>query len=259
MTRRTLLTSIAMAPLVHSQAPELFSVGALTDGTAMARVPAGEFSMGSDHGNPDEQPVHRVRLTKAFEIAKFEVTQSQWQAVLAEAHPTPGKPLLNGQGAEMSRTPSRFKGASLPVDSVSWDDVQIFLERLNVRDPKHLYRLPTEAEWEYACKGADKEPGWHKDNSEETTHPVAQKKPNAWGLYDMEGNVAEWVNDWYGREYYDETPLADPTGPKTGSYRVYRGGSWLDPEKNCRAAYRGFDFPVNRFYNVGFRVVRSAL
>ena len=86
---------------------------------------------------------------------------------------------------------------------------------------------------------------------------MGEKQPNAWGLFDMDGNVAEWVEDWYGHEYYDESPLNDPAGPRTGSYRVFRGGSWLDPERNCRASFRGFDFPVNRFYNVGFRVVRT--
>lgn len=234
-----------------------YGIGALVDGGAMVHIPAGQFSMGAEHGNPDEQPVHRVHLSHGFEIARFEVTQTQWQTVMSEAHPRPGVKLLNAQGAEVSRTPSHFKGDSLPVESVSWDDVQLFLERLNQLDPKRVYRLPTEAEWEYCAKGSKASSSWNKTNSEERTHPVGEKQPNAWGLHDMDGNVAEWVQDWYGREYYDETPLNDPPGPRTGSYRVYRGGSWLDDEKNCRSSYRGFDFPVNRFYNVGFRVVRT--
>jgi formylglycine-generating enzyme required for sulfatase activity len=147
---------------------------------------------------------------------------------------------------------------------VSWDDIELFLQRLNARDPKHTYRLPTDAEWEYAWRAgrtAD-EPAnldaraWYKENADGTTHPAGEKQPNAWGLYDMLGNVAEWVQDWYGHEYYAESPLNDPSGPRTGSYRVYRGGSWLDPVNNWRLTHRGFEFPVSRLYNVGFRVVR---
>ena len=246
-------------------APDASGVSALIDGSGMVRIPAGEFRMGSQAGNPDEQPVHRVKITRAFEMSKYEVTQAQWETVMAQAHPRPGIPLLNDQGVEVSKTPSHFKGASLPVEMVSWDDVQLFMKRMNDRDPKHVYRLPTEAEWEYAStagKPANTPAGltaeaWCSDNSEEHTHPAGQKQPNAWGLYDMLGNVAEWVEDWYGREYYEETALNDPAGPASGSYHVFRGGSWLDATKNCRHAYRGFDFPVNRFYNVGFRVVRT--
>ena len=258
-SRREYLRDLAylggLAALSPAQESPHYGIDALIEGTAMVRIPAGEFRMGSEHGNPDERPPHRVRITHPFEIGKYEVTQTQWQTVLTEAHPKPGTKILNAEGAEVSRTPSHFKGPLLPVDSVSWDDVQLFLERLNERDPKHVYRLPTEAEWEYACKGGGS--AWTKESSGEQTHPVGQHEANAFGLYDMRGNVAEWVHDWYLREYYEESPLNDPGGPRTGSYRVYRGGSWLDSSADCRPTFRGFDFPVNRFYNVGFRVART--
>ncbi len=217
--------------------------------------------MGSTNGNPDELPVHRVQITRAFELSKYEITQAQWESVLNDAHPRPGVPLMNAQGAEVSRKPSHFPGSSLPVENIAWDDVQLFLARLNARDPEHIYRLPTEAEWEYAANAGKRAPhdsnAWHKENSGDQTHPVGQHKANAWGLFDMQGNVAEWVQDWYGREYYAESALKDPQGPAAGSYRVFRGGSWLDEEKQCRTSFRGFDFPVNRLYNVGFRVART--
>jgi formylglycine-generating enzyme required for sulfatase activity len=120
----------------------------------------------------------------------------------------------------VSNRPSRFKGASLPVESVSWEDVALFLKRLNVRDTTHAWRLPTEAEWEYACRaGGDQTSGlgvsaWYKANSGDQTQPVATKEPNAWGLHDMQGNVAEWVQDWYSPDYYEDSPAADPQGPE---------------------------------------------
>jgi formylglycine-generating enzyme required for sulfatase activity len=212
--------------------------------------------MGSKNGNPDEEPVHRVRISHGFEIGKFEVTQAQWETVVRDPHARTDQPV----------NPSKFPGNSRPVEYVSWEDVQIFLKRLNARDPGFTYRLPTEAEWEYACKAGSKdaslrdldEVAWYQTNSESHTHQIGDKEPNAWGLYDMLGNVAEWVQDWYSRPYYFVSPKADPQGPDNGSYRVFRGGSWLDGPRNCRAAYRGFDFPSSQFYNVGFRLVRIA-
>jgi formylglycine-generating enzyme required for sulfatase activity len=229
-------------------------VSALLDGSGFVPIPAGEFEMGSRDGNADERPVHRVRITRGFEMGKYEVTQEQWDLVMRDPHGRPGT-MVN---------PSHFKGRGQPVESVSWEDVQNFLRRMNVRDDKHVYRLPTEAQWEYACRaGAADEPparpemAWFEVNAGGQTHAVGGKTPNAWGLYDMLGNAAEWVNDWFDREYYEESPATDPQGPETGSYRVYRGGCWFDPAKNCRAAYRGFDFPSSAYYNVGFRLVRT--
>lgn len=270
LSRRTILGGIAAGLLTRAvraadDDTSLYGLSALIDGTGLVRIPAGEFSMGLKGGHDDEQPAHRVRITHPFDIGKFEVTQAQWETVLSEAHPTPGVKLRNSEGAEVSRTPSHFQGASLPVETVSWHDVQLFLSRLNDRDPSHHYRLPTEAEWEYACKAgrhgetASEAEAWTKENSKEQTHAAGQKSANPWGVFDMQGNAAEWVEDWYSRDYYEQGPHLDPTGPRTGSYRVYRGGAWLDEPGNCRATYRGFDFPVSKFYNVGFRIVRTVV
>ncbi len=255
-------TALAWPRLSTPQDPAAYGLTELLDGSGMVRIPAGEFTMGSAAGEPDEQPVHRVRITRAFEIGKYEVTQAQWETVMLDPHAKAGAQRTTPEGATVGSDPSRFKGRSLPVESVSWDDIQAFLARLNARDREHTYRLPTEAEWEYACK--DDAVGlsgyaWYKDNSGDRTRPVGGKQPNARGLYDTLGNVAEWVQDWYGRDYYAESPAADPPGPATGSYRVFRGGSWLDSAKYCRITARNFEFPVSRLHNVGFRVVRSLL
>lgn len=234
------------------------SLSSLLDGSGLVSIPAGEFQMGSMTGNPDEQPVHRVRITRPFEIAKHEVTQAQWESVMRDAHMKP----------EIKTNFSHFQGADLPVESVTWDDVIDFLDRLNARDDTHQWRLPTEAEWEYAALGGAgrrsapnpaslSASAWYETDSGKQTQPVGTKAPGPGGLYDMFGNVAEWVQDWYARDYYAQSPVDDPQGPETGSYRVYRGGCWFDPAKNLRAAYRGFDLPANKVYNVGFRVVRT--
>ena len=259
LQRRVVLKTLAGAMFVNvadaMQKRPPIGISDILDGSAMVRVPEGEFQMGSADGNADESPVHRVRITRAFEIGKYEVNQAQWEGVIRDAHMKP----------EVKTNFSHFQGADLPVESVTWDDVQLFLKRLNERDQHHTYRLPTEAEWEYACQNTKREAGsrkledvaWFAANTEEKTEPVGTKQPDSRGLFDMLGNVAEWVQDWYGRDYYGESPALDPKGPDTGSYRVYRGGCWFDPAKNCRSAYRAFDFPANKVYNVGFRVVRT--
>jgi formylglycine-generating enzyme required for sulfatase activity len=260
LTRRTFLRaggfSLAWPLLDAMQEDPQYGVSALIDGTTLVSISPGEFLMGSKNGNPDERPVHRVRISRPFEMGKFEVTQAQWEGVMRDAHMKPGT----------SINPSHFQGRNLPVESVTWEDVQRFLERLNARDTKHEYRLPTEAEWEYACRAGNTEElpanldqmAWYERNSGDQTHPVAKKDANAWGLYDMLGNVAEWAQDWYDPEYYEGSPHTDPKGPDSGSYRIFRGGCWFDGAKVCRPAQRGFDFPSNRFYNVGFRVVRTS-
>jgi formylglycine-generating enzyme required for sulfatase activity len=235
--------------------PEVPGVSALLDGSGFVHIPSGEFQMGSRDGNADEQPVHRVRISRPFELGKYEVTQEQWDIVMRDPHERSGAPV----------NPSKSRGRGQPVEYVSWEEVQVFLKRMNARDEKHVYLLPTEAQWEYACRAgmAGGEPSgnpdnaWFERNAGGQTHPVGQKMPNAWGMYDMLGNVAEWVNDWFDREYYQESPAENPQGPETGSYRVYRGGCWFDPAANCRASYRGFDFPSSQFYNVGFRLART--
>jgi len=162
-------------------------------------------SEGDEECNADEKPAHRVQITKTFEVGKYEVTQAQWESV-------------------MGSNPSTIKGSDHPVETVNKNEVHDFLGRLNARNDGYRYRLPTEAEWEYAARagttgayaGTLNEIAWYGGNSEDETHPVGRKKPNAWGLYDMEGNVREWVEDLYARNYYNNSPATDPTGPQAG-------------------------------------------
>ena len=181
-------------------------------------------------------------------MAETEVTQGQWKGVMGD-------------------NPSEFKGDDRPVERVSWDDCQKFIATVNARLPDVQMRLPTEAEWEYACRarkggayggtGKLDEMGWYDWNSGNQTHPVKQKRPTAWGLYDMHGNVWEWCADyWYGE--YPSGSATDPPGPASGSFRVLRGGSWIDRDSNCRSAGRDRSDPGFRFRDLGFRLVCSA-
>jgi len=267
-SRRTLLRGVGVLATCRLETLAMqsgfgYGLTALLDGTGMARIRSGEFQMGSTSGNADERPVHRVRISQDFEIGKCEVTQAQWEAVMGEAHGATAA-LINKDGATVSRNPGRFKGASLPVESVSWADVELFLARLNARDTRYVWRLPTEAEWEYVCRAGDghetslEATAWYQANSEAQTHPVATKEPNAWGVHDMQGNVAEWVSDWYSPDYYQNSPVIDPKGPETGSYRVFRGSCWHNGPEKSRASIRGLDFPVSRLDYVGFRLARAA-
>ncbi len=220
-------------------------------GMEFVLIPAGEFMMGSNDGDRDEQPVHEVTISQPFYLGKYPVTQAQWQAV-------------------MENNPSHFTGdPNRPVENVSWNDVQTFIEKLNAKESGKLYRLPTEAEWEYASRAGSTtaysfgddpsqldEYAWHGDNAGGTTHPVGQLKPNAWGLYDMHGNVWEWVQDWAGD--YPSGAVTDPTGPTKGAAQVVRGGGWFDDARYCRAAFRFHFSPGNRVSNLGFRLARSA-
>lgn len=231
------------------------SLGFLTEGDSFVAIPAGEFIMGSDSGNADEAP-HRVRITKGFELSRFEITQAQWRAVMESPH---SKARTE---QELRRVdPSHFKGGELPVESVSWDLVQEFIRLLNARSERFVYRLPTEAEWEYAAfrgrTDAD-EFAWCEAKADGRTHPIGTMRANSAGLFDMLGNVQEWVQDWYAPDYYEGGPQEDPRGPGKSSYKVYRGGAWLSPAKQCRRSYRGFDFPNPGYYSVGFRLIRAA-
>ncbi|MEQ8702820.1 MAG: SUMF1/EgtB/PvdO family nonheme iron enzyme [Phaeodactylibacter sp.] len=219
---------------------------------SMVRVSGGSFTMGctseqgDDCGN-DEKPPHRVELS-SYRIGKYEVTQAQWEAV-------------------MGSNPSSFSGCgSCPVEQVSWNDVQDFIDKLN-RMTGGNYRLPTEAEWEYAARGGSRSRGhkysgsdnlgrvgWHGSNSGSKTHPVGQKTANELGLYDMSGNVWEWCSDWYGSDYYSSSPGRNPKGPGTGAGRVYRGGGWIIIARFCRASGRSGDGPGARLINLGFRL-----
>jgi formylglycine-generating enzyme required for sulfatase activity len=212
--------------------------------------PAGKFTMGSpesEAGRSSDEDQVEVTLSKGFWMAKTEVTQAQWQAVLGG-------------------NPSKFKGANLPVENVSWDDAQEFLTKLNAivgdSDGRKMV-LPTEAQWEYAARagetgpysgGTVEEVAWYADNSGSGTHEVGTKKPNAWGLHDMHGNVREWCADWYEDELEGGV---DPHGTASGSVRVSRGGSWNYVAFNCRVALRYGYLPSRRYYGFGFRPARG--
>jgi len=224
-------------------------------------IPPGTFTMGSPHsekGRYSNETQHEVTLRQAFYLQTTEVTQRQWKAV-------------------MGTNPSNFKdcGADCPAERVSWNDCQEFIRRLNQKEGTNRYRLPTEAEWEYACRagtttafanggitetGCDRDPnlaamGWYCGNAGNKTHPVAHKNPNAWDLYNMHGNVYEWCEDWYGD--YPNAHVTDPKGPSSGTYRVLRGGSWGYGAGGCRAANRGWGGPGYRDSGGGFRLVRD--
>jgi formylglycine-generating enzyme required for sulfatase activity len=217
-------------------------------GIRFVRVRAGTFAMGAETRLTDERPVHRVTLTRDYLLQTTEVTQGQWRAV-------------------MGTNPSYHQdcGDTCPAEQVSYDDVQAFLRELNRRDPGKGYRLPTEAEWEYAARAGTTEVfwgagqldamGWYRDNSEGRPHPVGQKAPNAWGLYDLHGNVWEWVQDWYGA--YEVAPQTNPTGPASGSSRVLRGGSWNDAGNVVRSSYRDSYAASHRNSILGFRLART--
>jgi formylglycine-generating enzyme required for sulfatase activity len=255
-------------------------------GMEFLKIAPGEFVMGCPAAETaclaDEKPAHRVQITKPFEMGRFEVTQAQWQAV-------------------MGSNPSTIKGDDHPVETVSKNDVHDFLSKLNARNDGYTYRLPTEAEWEYAARAGTTgapvsldEVAWYGANSGDETHPVGQKKPNAWGLYDMLGNVREWVEDNYTRDYYSNSPVADPAGPQgqqgaaqggrggrrggggggggggnRGNFRgggrggqmrqlpIMRGGGWdNNPEFLTFSSRYHYYGPTLKVSDVGFRVVR---
>ena len=224
-------------------------------GMKLLLIPAGEFRMGSPEGEggSDAHPQHRVKITQPFYLGKHEVTQRQYLRI-------------------MGNNPSLIRGLTNhhPVENVSWDDAVAFCGKLSQKEGK-TYRLPTEAEWEYACRAGSStmwsfgdsvrdlcEYAWFGDNSDNETHPVGQKKRNAWELHDMHGNVYEWCADWYGSDYYAISPVEDPTGPPSGASRVLRGGSWYYSHPDVfRCAYRSFAHPEARYTARGFRVART--
>ena len=196
----------------------------------------------------DEKSVHQVTLTNDYYMGKYEVTQALWKAV-------------------MGSNPSNFKGDYLPVEMVSWDDCQEFIGKLNSMTGRK-FRLPTEAEWEYAARGGKKsrscqysgssniaDVAWYKDNSGNKTHPVGTKQANELGFYDMTGNVWEWCQDWYYS--YVSSSQTNPRGAVSGSYRVYRGGSWYYNARCCRSSCRFYVTPDCRYYYLGLRLVLS--
>ena len=228
-------------------------------------IEPGTFTMGSPEdelGRYDDEVQHEVTLTKGYWLGQYVITQAQYNAI-------------------MPLNPSEFKGADLPVECVTWYDAMEFCKKLTAQEQAagrlpggYEYALPTEAQWEYACRAGTTtamnsgknlsakyqcpemdEVGWYKYNSDETTHPVVQKQPNAWGLYDMHGNVWEWCLDWYGD--YPASSVTDPQGASTGSSRVLRGGSWTNDADRCRSASRIGSNPSSNYIDGGFRVALS--
>ena len=210
----------------------------------MIAVKGGMFQMGSNDGYDWVKPIHQVTLTKGYYIGETEVTQELWTAV---------------------SNPSYFKGnMQRPVEKVSWNDCQTFISKLNELTGE-TFRLPTEAQWEYAARGGNQAQGrlysgsntiddvaWYTSNSSSTTHPVTTKAPNELGIYDMSGNVWEWCSDWYGS--YFSAAQTDPTGPTTGSNRVLRGGGWYNSATYCRVAVRDNLTPTYARHYLGLRL-----
>ena len=232
-----------------------------TLGMEFVLIQPGQFMMGSPKDEPGRyagETQRRVTLTHGFYLQTTEVTQAQWKAL-------------------MDKNPSSNKGCggNCPVEMVSWDDVQKFIKKLNDKEGTDKYRLPTEAEWEYACRAGaatafssgeiakldcELDPnlgpvGWYCYNSGDIIHPVAQKKPNPWGLYDMNGNVQEWCQDQFAP--YPPGDVTDPKGPASGTYRAMRGGAWYSPARDCRSASRFGSAPHYRFRHIGFRLCRT--
>jgi formylglycine-generating enzyme required for sulfatase activity len=242
-----------------------------TSGIEMVFIPAGEFLMGSDRGEADEKPAHQAHVN-GFYMDKFDVTQKSYEAL-------------------MGTNPSKFKGPDKPVERISWLNAVKYCNARSLKEglkpcydldtmacnfDADGYRLPTEAEWEYACRAGStteyffgndpallREHAWFKENSGETTNPVGQKRPNAWGLYDMHGNVSQWCNDFYAEDAYRQSGADDPRGPATGEKRVLRGGSWRSEAGQCRSSARSAETPgfadvCFGYETYGFRCVREA-
>ena len=254
---KTVATNKKIVQTPSSQKKDLIGLNGMT----FTYIPPGSFTMGSpkdEKGRYDNETQHQVILTRGFYMQTTEVTQGQWTAV-------------------MKTSPSFFNscGDACPVEQVSWEDIQSFIERLNQLEGTNKYRLPTEAEWEYSCRAGTADAfanggitelecnqdsnldavAWFCGNADNKTHPVAQKKPNTLGLYDMHGNVSELCYDWYGE--YDSNQSKDPQGPVSGIHHVVRGGGWDANTGHCRSACRGALSPGERNYGVGFRLVKT--
>ncbi|MFM9064451.1 MAG: formylglycine-generating enzyme family protein, partial [Pirellula sp.] len=232
-------------------------------GMKLVLIPKGTFMIGSpesEQGRDENETQHEVTISKDYYLGVHEVTQAQFEKVMGE-NPS------HFQGAIV-----RNENADLPVESVEWYDAEKFCKKLSElpeeKKAGRVYRLPTEAQWEYACRAGSKtaysiddeegllpEYGWFNRNSSDRTHTVGLLEPNAWGLYDMHGNVWEWCSDW--SEEYSKGAVSDPTGPREGSSRVRRGGSWYDEAASCRSAYRNWDYPSKRNIDSGLRVALS--
>jgi len=208
-----------------------------TIGAEFVLIPGGTFMMG-------DAVLHEVVISKPYYMQTTEVTQGQWKKV-------------------MGSNPSMFKacGDECPMENISWLDAQEFIRRLNQKEGTNKYRLPTEAEWEFACRDGSAVKGelgdyaWYDANSERKTHPVAGKKPNAWGIYDMQGNVLEWCQDW--QDDYPKVKATDPKGPPSGQHKILRGGAWLGNPTTLQCTFRSQDYAVVQSNDIGFRLVRG--
>lgn len=223
-------------------------------------IAPGQFNMGNNGGNSDQSPIHEVEITEGYYLGKYEVTQSQWYQIMGY-QPSYFKPLSNGNG--------------YPVEQISWIDIQTFIDRLNEIEGVDVYRLPTEAEWEYAAQGGAQSSGftysgsnnvidvaWYSSISNSRTKEVGTKAPNELGLYDMSGNVWEWCNDWYSEDYYSISTRRNPLGPEFGTEKVIRGGSYasiISPSVfSLEVTNRFKNSPTDRSTNMGFRLRRVA-
>ena len=249
-----LFVGISAAPVLAQTAGSVFKD--CPECAEMVVVPAGSYLMGSKPDpsskfkpGPEEQPQHKVTL-KSFALGKYEITQEQWSAIV-------------------DNNPSTYKGRSLPVQQVSWDDIQEFIQKLNAKTGAS-YRLPTEAEWEYAARAGsttlfssgDEETqlrlyAWFDEIRSAGPKPVGQKLPNQFKLYDMHGNVWEWVEDCYTKNYADAPVDGRAAAAKVGCLRVNRGGSWWAGSEYSRSASRGLDSPVSRADHIGFRLAKT--
>lgn len=220
-------------------------------GMRFVRIPAGSFQMGSMDGQDDERPVHEVEISEPFYIGALEVTQQQWTQV-------------------MGANPSRFREPFHPVERVTWSDAQAFVDSLTAREDGDRYRLPTEAEWEYAARGGRQTPfsfgsstdslrahAWFNANANEHSWPAGRKRPNPFGLHDVYGNVWEWVQDAYNPFFYRFSPTVDPKNDADSNARIMRGGGWLSIKKDMRAANRAWTRGDTGGRMIGFRVVRE--
>ena len=239
-------------PATQSELPKTYSNSI---GVEFVLIPAGSFLMGSGNDErdaaDDEKPQHEVTISHPFLLGKYPVTQAQWLAV-------------------MGNKTRDFQGSDRPVENVSWDDALVFIRKLNAKERHNRYRLPTEAEWEYACRAGatgrycfgDNKGGlgnyaWYADNSGGETHSVGQKRANAWGLHDMHGNIWEWCSDWYSNYCVDS--VVDPQGPSSGENRVLRGGCSNIIARGCQSAFRSWAAPDTRSRNNGFRLVLDVM
>jgi formylglycine-generating enzyme required for sulfatase activity len=221
-------------------------------------IPSGSFEMGTDKkiddGIINEFPLHNVTISRNFYFGKFEVTQEQWMKI-------------------MDNNPSKFKSDLHPVESINWYDAKIFISKLNRLENTTKYRLPTEAEWEYAARAVSQSKysfgndisdltfyAWYYDGNKSSkqslqTHPVGQKKPNKWGLYDMHGNVWEWTADWYDSEYYSKSSPKDPINYSSSLKNItIRGGGWINSAEYLRSAVRSYKAPTEKENDLGFRI-----